>query len=197
MNHIDDERVQFYLKHEQQIAEWAALQKTTRTFVHGMLFTMVDDLGELAEELGPDVRVHFTGADASEVKILLCREAWMRDQGRKRRLGIGLGWDPRQVTLSAHPRPYMGLCVVVSHPGGQQLRQELGQAVTSASLNQGYTRTSWWVAWRYAPAPTGEFWEDLGDYRASLVDMVRQDWLRFVDVATDCEAAVGERDAVG
>ena len=186
MNRIDDERIKFYLKHQQRIDEWAALSREVPSLAHRFLCSCQDDIEALAGELGPDLPVH-AHLESDYPKLLLYRPAWHPQNTHHEasippRIGIGIEWRHKDVTFSCHESSaYAGVWVDCGNDAGRHFRDKAVSAFRAAGLLKEPRRnlaTSWWPSYKWVPAD-GEYWDDLSLYRQQLVDSVRDCWLKF------------------
>ncbi|HRI71394.1 MAG TPA: hypothetical protein PK156_44480 [Polyangium sp.] len=186
MNRIDDERVLFYLKHQQRIQEWAALAKEASEQAHQFLCSCADDLMTLARDLGRGVQT-FVSIEDDYPKLFLYRNAWWPDKATTKhpRVGIGLEWRRGNVSFTESGKSaYCGVWVHYQLDGAKALHESIGKAFKDAGLlkKHGFTSsTVWWPAYRYEIAPP-EFWNDLGPYRTQLIESIRFCWTTFEPV---------------
>lgn len=97
---IDDERVRFYLRHREQIEQWAALRSEAATAVDDWLLGLRDDVDALMVELGSDVAVCVRDQpDATFPGFLLFRRAWSVKDAADPQSSIGLEWVRGRTTL--------------------------------------------------------------------------------------------------
>lgn len=180
MNRIEDERVLFYLRHQERIDEWAALAKEASEAAHQFLCSCQDDIVGLAREFGPDVR-SFVSLDESYPKIFLYRSAWLLDRDSPR-AAIGVAWQRSRLSFSGHGKSaFSGVWVDYRGEGGPKLHGAMGRAFKEAGLLKEHkleTQWNWWPAYRWEPAQ-GEYWTDLSQYRAQIIDSVRFFWKTF------------------
>lgn len=186
MNRIDDERIKFYLKHQERIEEWAALSKDVPGVAHRFLCSCQDDIEALAGELGPDVHIH-AHLESDYPKLLLYRPAWHPQNSRHEasippRIGVGIEWRRKDVTFAGHQSSaYTGVWVDCREGAGRQFSGEIARALRQAGLpmeQRASWSKPWWVTDRWEPA-RGEYWDGLSLYRQQLVDSVRDCWRAY------------------
>jgi len=186
MNRIDDERIKFYLKHQERIEEWAALSKDVSGVAHRFLCSCQDDIEALAGELGPDVHIH-AHLESDYPKLLLYRPAWHPQNSRHEasippRIGVGIEWRHKDVTFVGHESSaYVGVWVDCGNEAGRHFRDKAVRVFREERLLTEPRRnwaTSWWPSYGWARAQ-GEYWDDLSLYRQQLVDCVRSYWQKF------------------
>lgn len=183
MNRIDDDRVAFYLKHQQRIDEWAALATDALALTHRFLCSCEGDVTAMAEQLGHDVRP-FISLEEKFPKLFLHRSSWLpaADSSEPPRVAIGIEWIPATVSFAVREKTaYAGVWVRQEISGGPELHARLSEAFREAGLT-GQSRLewskTWWPAYRWEPA-RGDFWDDLRPYRTQLVESVRFFWETF------------------
>lgn len=183
MNRIEDDRVLFYLRHQQRIDEWAALGKEASETAHRFLCSCQDDIAALAAEFDPNVK-SVVFLEEGHPKIFLCRSAWFSAAKATEypRTAIGLEWLRSGVSFSGRGKSvYAGVWVHYHMEGGSALQNDLSRAFREAGLPQEHKLEPpriWWPTSRWEPAQ-GEFWTDLAPYRAQLVESVRFFWKTF------------------
>jgi hypothetical protein len=188
MNRVPDERVAFYLKHQQRIEEWAALAPDAQSAAQQFLRSCEPDLLTLAATLGPDLR-SFVSLDEPWPKLFVCRSEWLTDADSSKSpwVAIGLEWQATEVTFGGHKKSaYSGVWVNEEAPGGPQFRATLNAAFRDAGLPSTPRlewSNEWWPVYRWEPAQ-GDYWDDLRPYRSQLVDAVQFFWKNFEPTIT-------------
>lgn len=176
MDHIDDERIRFYLRHRELIETWAEVRKDVREAAHNFYMSLADDLGERAAEFGDDVVVWSN--EGSWSKVGLYQPGWTKDGEPV--VQACLEWH-RKATFSDGTR-YIGVRVNHGSSDGKALRPYLGDAIRDIRDAAGFGRRSGhWPAYQPAPSPDGEFWDDLSDHREQLVDLIDAAWQAFAE----------------
>ncbi|WP_437618163.1 hypothetical protein [Sorangium sp. So ce1151] len=184
MNRIDDPRAVFYLRHQELIEEWAALGEPAAELAHAFLCSCADDIAGLAAELSPDIQV-YKDLEDDWPKIFLILPEWLesREGELEPKVGIGLEWHrSRHLNFTMSPScAYTGVWTHYDRDDGKELSRRLRAAFGEADLIKQHklaTTTAWWPAYRYEHA-TGEYWNDLGPYRAQIVESLRFFWTVF------------------
>lgn len=189
MNRIEDDRVLFYLKHQQRIDEWAALAKEASDAAHRFLCSCSDDIAALAADFGSDVRT-LVLLDDGYPKIFLYRANWGPGSGSNKypRVGIGLEWFRSNVSFSGRGKTaYSGVWVHYQMDGGAALQGTLSRIFRDSGLPREHkleSSRSWWPTYRYEQAQR-DFWTDLMPYRVQLVDSVRFFWKTFAPLVQE------------
>lgn len=187
MNRIEDERVLFYLRHQERIDEWAALAKEASESAHQFLCSCQDDIAGLAREFGPDVRSYVSLEESLHPKIFLYRSAWLLDR-ESPRTAIGLEWYRPRLSFSGRAKSaYSGVWVDYRGQGGPTLHGAMLRAFKEAGLVKEHrleTQSDWWPTYRWEPAQ-GEYWTDLAPYRTQLIDSVRFFWKTFEPIVRE------------
>lgn len=188
MNRIEDERVLFYLRHQERIDEWAALAKDASELADQFLRSCERDISGVAAEFDADVRT-FVSLNEPYPKLFLCRADWFPQTDDKEvpRAGIGIEWQRSAVTFAGRGKTaYVGTWVQFQMPGGAALQNSVSRAIREAGLvkeHQLETARIWWPAYRWETAK-GEYWNDLSSYRSQLVDSLRFFWRTFEPIVS-------------
>jgi len=120
------------------------------------------------------------GDDGGYDARLLYRPEWRDNDGRPK-AAVGIGWHPTKVDFTPSrcwigvwrgqrddPDPFVDL-----------LRSSLTEPAAALELNnRGWKQ---WPLWNHAPAPSGEFWDDLRPWLKELEDEVHRVWERIAD----------------
>ena len=175
IDRIEDEPVRFFLRHRAQIEAWAALVSEAKQIAHQAMITVGDRLAE-NPPAGAEI---FAGDDGGYDARLLYRPDWLGDDGRPM-AAVGIGWHPTRVDFKPGsswigvwrgqrdgPDPLVDL-----------LRSSLAELAAALELKD---EDSQWPLYRYAPGPSGEFWDDLRPWLKELEDAVRTVWARTAD----------------
>ena len=171
---LDDERVQFYLRHAEQIEQWASLRSAAASAVDGWLADLVPHIEELARELGSDVRVGVNvGDDVGYPLYRLTHSAWGFDGQDDPPASIALEWVRARTTISGASKPYVGLRAPKTHDIGARLRAS--EAVAQARRGRRDTSNAWWVGYSFV-SPEGDFASDRDGYRDRLLGALRAAW---------------------
>ena len=180
MNRIDDERVLFYLKHQQRIEEWAALSKDLANIAYDFLCSCEGDIGSLATELAPDAQP-YSSLEEKYPKLFICRRNWFRDKQDTPIVAIGVEWLRSGGNFTSADR-CAHTCVWVnwSSSSGPEFQERLSAAFKKADLLQKHKLQSrpWWPVYRDEVAH-GEYWSDLAPYRQQVLDSIRFFWTTF------------------
>ena len=174
-----DPRLVFYLKHRQQIDEWAELKKLLPEVVDEFFRSLSNPVREMAaaqDDAPDDVYVSF---EEHCPKIFLVRKTWSARRGSPPLLGIGLEWSRGNREFDAS---YTGIWVNQEMPEGVELRALLADAIKTAPGAEDYKSSKWWAAWKYEQPFGDDFWDDLDDFQAQLVRAVEASWRLFSTV---------------
>lgn len=164
-----DERVRFYLRHRQQIEEWAALRSEATSAIDAWLGEMGSDVADL--DLGADVELQVVRADEQAYPAFrFTRTTWGR---APHVLSVGLEWQRGKTVLSDASAPYVGVRAPQSEPIGVALRAH--EALTETRSRRRDRASIWWPAYCYVPAPIA-FPEGADEYRQSLLAQLRSVW---------------------
>jgi hypothetical protein len=156
----------FYLRHREDIEEWAALRSEARDYLGLALLGLGSEVTALADELGCEV---FIGPDDGMMTIY--RAEW---KTRSADISIGFGWDTRRLLT---PNTYTEWAWVGAYLEGRDSTR--GRAYTEAlkpmKQRHGYAAGSPWAVWRPVVPQTGRPVEP-DDYAAQVLAEVRKAW---------------------
>lgn len=178
MNRFDEDRVVFFLKHEEQIRAWAALEAEAIPLVNAFLHSLREDLEHLCHALGDDLRLHTDSGFPDWPMLALCRDSW-RDAGDRPRVCIGLMWNAKRPSLAHGQRVFGGVRVSEGLAGALELRKRIAEAGSALRKARGYSSGNQWPASRSAPAAQGAYWLDLSAYRNVLLAEIETAWTLF------------------
>ena len=178
--------IQFYLKHQAQIDEWAALAKEVPKLAHELYSSLAPALEERAASLEGAPLLH-QRLDRSCSALFLFREGWRSDATP--RAAIGLEWLR---SSSGFRGSYSGVWIHQELPRGRELHA-LVKARIAATANQHglQAERTWWAAWRYESPARDDFWNDLDGFARDLVEAIATWWTVF---HRDVDAALAELD---
>ncbi|MCQ3805553.1 MAG: hypothetical protein KTV45_15940 [Acidimicrobiia bacterium] len=179
MNRIEDERVRFFLEHEERIREWAALEDEVSKFVHRFYRSLEGDLdaalrvGGIAEYGVMSFRVgrNWPG-------LGLRREGWPTGKDDP---DVRLEWFRKSALFP--PRGWL-VC-------GVRTNVEKYRSPFTKEARPAFPRSSsWWPAYRNLDPPRGRYWEgdNLKEYRNYIVETILTAWK---DLAPLVDEAVG------
>lgn len=177
MNRIDDPRIEFYLKHQGLIEEWAAVRRDVRHAAHDFYASLVDDLEQVADGLDGDVDVVFE--DPGYPQVGLCRPQWHGEQVPT--VAVVFEWQRSSSTFTDGSR-MLGVRVAMGEDGGKELTDKVRHALEPIRKTAGFPNAnkSYWPAWRLGRAAEGdEYWKDLAPYRQALIDDIMKAWESF------------------
>jgi len=114
MTVLGDERVRFYLRNQAEIDEWASLKKEAASVVDDFLHSLLEDITDVAADLGLDADPEDLDLSKGGV-LLLRRSTWPRLEDGAPEIGIGLAWDSSPL-LHGPTAPYSGLRIRTIRP---------------------------------------------------------------------------------
>ena len=168
MNRIEDERIQFFFRHEERIREWARLEAKVHEFVHRFYRSVRSDLDAALRDGGiSDDGVESFYAKSSYPRVGLRRQEWL---GRDESPSVAMEWNRKKALFP--PRGYLCFGVrwkakVESWPFDKKDHPDFPKKGES------------WPAYTYSKqAPKDRFWEEdnLGEYRKELVKRMLTAW---------------------
>lgn len=182
MRRVTDPRVAFYLKHREQIEQWAAIAGDVPEIVDRFLRSTEGNFRELARRLN----VHpWLPRDESHPKYFLVERSWLASNSEDARVAIGLEWRRRDVTFYGNT-PYVGVWVNLRREGSQQLYDTISDRIASMRHQKAFGYSKWWPALRHVePESSDAYWEDLTDYGTKLIDEIQDTWWLFRDAVSD------------
>lgn len=186
---IDDDRVRFYLRHREQIEQWAALRSEAASAIDEWLLALRGDVEELVAELGPDVTVcvrHTT--DNAWPGFLLFRRAWSVKDATNPQPSVGLEWGRASTTLRGTAAPYVGLRSFRDTELGAAFRGRADLKRVRAERRDATGPN--WVAYGYV-LPSEPFPENEAGYRALLLEALRDAWRAYAPFVDDSTAMGG------
>ena len=192
-----DEPVIFYLKHRQQIDEWAQLKKTANQAAVRFLNSVWPEAEERAKALGENV--HLVGLfEIGYPKLFLIRDSWcdvhpsmIREEKdvKEMRVAVGLEWVRNSVQLSGVKStlsPYSGVWFYPKRPGYDELEPEVRKRI---GVPQDAAKNNWWAFYRYEHCRHEEVWDHLEEYREQLLDRLFMLWEENISHIDEAMAA--------
>jgi hypothetical protein len=173
MKRIEDERLKFYLRHQDLIDEWAKLAALVPDQVHDFLASCNGALTRLASELGPDIKFEYWG-HGNYPTYGFYRPTWCNAEGPY--VGIGIQWHRAKVAFKGENAPRSGVWL---YGDGKKPADQLLQAFHSRCdrPREGFAKAdAWAAAVRRERPPNEDYWDDLDPYKNSLVESVRSAW---------------------
>jgi hypothetical protein len=179
-----DDRTQFFLRHRPQIEEWASLADDARTATETLLFAIVKDLDEWANNQIPPLEVSLQ-RETNWPKILIHRHAWLL-AAPVPEIGIGIEWVRPSLDLAHDTRcPYVGVRVCYDKLDGPARSRDLKKRFHDAKLLTGGMRSNdYFPLLRSVPA-TNAYWQDSTPYCTSLIDTVQSIWRTTESIITE------------
>ena len=176
MKRIEDERVKFYLEHQERIREWAALEGEASKFVHLFYRSLRGDLdaalrsGRIAED---DVRSFRVGGNWPGLG--LHREGWPKGEADP---DVRLEWVRKSALFPPHGPLYCGVRTNV----------ERYRLPFTKETRPAYPRSNrWWPASQDLDPPKGRFWEgdNLKEYRTYIVETILTAWKELAPIVDE------------
>lgn len=168
MKRIDDERIKFYLKHQQQIEEWEAVKNDLDRFAHEFYASLRDDI---RNKVPADVIVGDVSEPAGNSGLFRLRRYDWPENGP----AVELGWWPKnRMYSSPNHGVWCGLYADQDSPYWDYLCDAKGRPGTTD-----YLRTEKdYPMFRYLPLLDGNLWEDdqLAEYGNSVIQAVLKAW---------------------
>jgi|tagenome__1003787_1003787.scaffolds.fasta_scaffold20810452_2 hypothetical protein len=180
---LDDPRLLFFLEHEEQLRDWAALSTEVFEAVEATLQQLGLELGAHPRVAADGIRVSDRVNGETFHAPLLYRDEWCRSTPALPDVAIGLGWDtkvdPRGIWRGAS-RPYAGVRTAHQDTAGPAIeaalraRYKADQSILAPN-GVAYKKGSYWVVYR--PLESAEdWWSDLRAWRNAMVNAVIDTW---------------------
>jgi hypothetical protein len=191
---LDDARLRFFLEHQEQIREWAALAGEVQEKVEGLLRELRVDLVDEPRVAELGIRIATNVSGEYPTGPALYRPAWASGLDETPDVAIAMGWDGRVDPAGVWPktsRPYVG--VLASH------HSDRGRAIEASIRNVAlghindepkFLKGSHWIVYRPL-APNKDWWRDIPAWRAWLADQLLATWSRWAPLVD--EAVAGDR----
>lgn len=194
MNCIDDERIKFYLEHEDRIKEWAAIGKDVFEFAHRFYLSLRADV-EGAISQSPDREavscVVRPDEDSKWPYVGLRRTTWpyspdLPDGGSAFSPKIVIEWHRASTGFSA------GDLVCGVHVGDYVAERERFDSHVDLAKYSGLDKypggpNASWFKFRRLERPDPGFWKDdgLAKYRKYLLDQLCKAWIDLAPLMDD------------
>jgi hypothetical protein len=178
---LADDRIQFYLRHRDDIRAWAAIEPEVTAAVRELLAGCQAAIDDRLAIVDTDVTTERRDGGRWE-RILVRRPAW--PQG----VGISLEWETEVDPFGA-ALPKLGVIFLNGEPAVEAARVRTGEIVQQAPeiLAQGYKANAErvWPLLRRLDA-SRDWWKEPDAWTAGIVDSVVEAWRHsapFVDQA--------------
>ena len=185
MDLIDDERMIFYLRHREDIDQWAALRKEARRVLDTFLKESAPDFEQLAPQLGDDVKAHtkLSGRGNPYVRLLRSRGPPMAAGAqRSSSNGLGRGFSGiRPPTASARTFPFGSIEMRRGASRWQRISGRNSRQRPRSSTSRSDRPPVGIRCGSTSALPDGDFWTDLSEFRQSIIDHLELFWTKFAD----------------
>ena len=177
---LEDERIRFYLRHRDQIEQWASLRGEAAAALDEWLLSLRLNIGAQAAELGASVEVRcFDAPDFAWPGFRLFRREWnVTDDGYQQPC-ITLEWVRGKTNLRGVNAPCIGVRAHRDDPRGSELRAR--EEFKRARIGRADSMGPWCAAYAYQ-LPSRPFPEDEETYRTELVDALRGAWETYAPI---------------
>lgn len=157
----------FYLRHRQQIEEWAALRDHARGLVDRALRRLEQPLAAFAAEVGGQVEVKDL-LGGHWPAVLVCLPGW---RTKSVRLGVGVGWERGQVLVPGENEwAWVGAYLT----GDNRVSTAVSERLARLADHHDLLSEPMWPVWRYVTPPAGPL--DPARYAESVLVDVRAVW---------------------
>jgi hypothetical protein len=187
-----DDRLLFFLKHQDQIRVWASLAEEVQDEAADLLkelgSSIVDD--PRVNQLGIFIAPQVSGGPATGP--VLYRPTWCIEAEGVPDVGIAIGWDRRVDPAGVWPRtslPYVGvLCSHLTNPGKAIDARLRARTPGHVGDEPKFQKGSYWVVFRGIP-PNKNWWLDISNWQQGLVDDLLATWARWAPLVDEAVAA--------
>ncbi|HEY3334674.1 MAG TPA: hypothetical protein VGK16_05490 [Candidatus Limnocylindrales bacterium] len=195
---LDDPRLLFFLEHEVQLRDWAALSSEVFDAVEQTLQRLGLEIAADPRVAGQDVRVGEQVKGETFRAPVLYRDAWCRTAPGIPDVGIALGWDgkvdPAGLWKGAS-LPYVGVRTAHQTDAGTAIeaafraRYKADPAVLTRD-GATYRKGAYWPVYRHIKSPDA-WWTDIPAWRLMIAGALVDAWGHWAVLVDDAVAALG------
>jgi len=177
---LEDERIRFYLRHRDQIEQWASLRGEAAAALDEWLLSLRPHIEAQAAELDASVVVRcFDDPDFAWPSFRLFRREWnVTDDGHQQPC-VALEWGRGKTNLRGVNAPCIGVRAHRDDRRGSELRAR--EEFKRARTGRADSTALWFAAYAYR-LPSRPFPEDEEAYRTELVDALRGAWETYAPI---------------
>jgi hypothetical protein len=185
MKRVEDERIQFFLRHHRLIRQWAAIESEVREVINEFLQGFAN-FAENKQYSATDSWKIYQNLDNSRPTIIRFLPEWVEAEGTQPRAGIALKWYKKSVNLLSTPHsPFIGVWVNPKQRENRILQDRLQESWRHYAKAYDFSSEIWWPAYKYIPPRDEEFWKDLETYRTLLEEEFEQTWELFAPIVSE------------
>jgi hypothetical protein len=194
---LEDPRIQFFLKNQDQIREWAALATELFDAVELTLRELRLDLANDDRVRSLDIRVGERVNGETATGPVLYREGWCLASPGIPDVGVAIGWDGRVDPAGMWPRsafPYLGVSTAHGTEAGLGIESRLRAAInatfveSSGQAGPSFKKGSHWIVFRFVKSdPT--WWQDIPAWRTWMSGQLIETWERW---APEIDSAISQ-----
>jgi len=176
-----DPRLEFYLKHHQQIEEWANLQKLVYDEADKFFLSVIDDLEAAAAMFPGEPKFEKSPTDSHPVASLWrphWEEVWNKEGEPEDWFTIAFQWK-RAVAM------FDGMWGGVNCKNTFRSSPFVSAAIQEAAIKGGFKEKKQWPAKRYFHPSREDFYANLDTYKAELLREMEQIWQTFYPIIDD------------
>ena len=170
-NLLDDERIQFFLRHRDDILAWASIEKDVVAATREILAQCQPDLDERLRAIDPTVEVIRRDGSRYE-RILARRPGWPEG------VGVALEWETG-VDPFGGSRPKHGIFVFTGDTSAEPLRQRMvaiaGRSARLRAAGYKIPGDQTWPANRFEAKST-TWWQHPDAWTAGIIDALVELW---------------------
>lgn len=173
---FSDDRIQFFLRHREEILEWAGIERDVLAATRELLASAQPILEERLLQVAPDAVV--ARRDNGQWERVVARRPNWPDW-----FGVTLEWE-RSVDPFGRSLPKMGVIFLADTDDRRAIREKVVAAVQASGRFEalGYkVAAGVWPAVRYLPA-SKVWWQDTDQWLAQIVEDMLTLWDRAAPV---------------
>lgn len=170
-----DPRIEFYMKHQEQIDEWAKLRDLACREADKFFISLFHAL-ETAKPQFPGVPEFEANFDSHWPAASLWRPGWEEvDEGKVANwIGVCIHFEWVK-SKSLFDGLYGGVRCHRDNPGATVLRSSLKEHLASG----GFKENKWWAGYRTIMEPKEDYFLDLDGFRSDLINEMESVWRTF------------------
>lgn len=175
---LDDDRIQFYLRHRDAIKEWAAIESDLHAATHQIMLSLISPAEVRIRELDPSVSVLGKGLDGNWPRIAAYRESWARLPATEPLAAVTLEW-----TLKVDPTggalPTYGIRIQADEPNAKPMADVFRTLAkdNTAAAQDGFKPMpyAWWPVYKRTP-PIPEWWQNVEAFSEEYLSRFATAW---------------------
>jgi hypothetical protein len=173
-----DEPVCFYLRHQKQIEEWAALGKRVRTEAQDFFTTLVEPLDARAADLDGNPSLYRDLDPASYSTFGLLKPFWQHTGQPKPLVSVCMQWH----RSSDFTNSYTGIRVEKELDEEQRLKTEIQRLLEEKKVLGDFNKGNSFPVYKYQEPAQAEYWQDLDGFAEQIIETLCTQWDLFLPI---------------